>query len=537
MNKKFILILLLIVLLLIANGCKEAQDFAGKAVKQVKGVPAYDINKCYDSDGGNKVKVEGATIGKFGGVSSTKKDSCNSIGKLIEYYCRNNNIEKVVTSCPMGFICSSGKCALPPENLLFDGDGRLTDYALSFAPPMLNLNLNQLPKLHPENYGNNYFEPGTYTVKVGDGIGKGDFLIKFVDVNVCTNDCSSSLFFEVFKKEKDGNYYHYPTNDNKFIESEAKDFFGMVLKLQKFNNVNNIQLTYLDSCSYFIEQCEYTNGLCYICYFDEKPGEIKLQSNNFTAIFPEEYPELASLNLEELKKCYNYQTSFLGFDPKKLRIGLNIKLSEINFASTSHDESISIPKSKEMLDSINSQLPYIQNLYNSVDCASDYFPLSHELSHTIRKELFTNKWIYGNNAGFEEGLSNFQEFAGDDNLEGSYCASNGFLDDSGILPYASLSVNSGDSLYKDTYGMGGYYITGFCFWQDFVHTYGYPQFVLLMQTLYTKSRGINDYNVVDVMENVIGEPLSQELMTKYQITKNAEANVVDICHNCEMFIS
>ena len=44
--------------------------------------------------------------------------------------------------------------------VLYDEDGRLTDYARSLAPPMLELDLSKLPKLYPERYGNNYFEPG-----------------------------------------------------------------------------------------------------------------------------------------------------------------------------------------------------------------------------------------------------------------------------------------------------------------------------------------------------------------------------------------
>lgn len=146
-----------------------------------------------------------------------------------------------------------------------------------------------------------------------------------------------------------------------------------------------------------------------------------------------------------------------------------------------------------------------------------YLALGHELTHVVTKEML------GDNYGINEGLTDFVSFHNGGQGGGIECGDDG--------EYANLSLppSAGGALPAQKY-----YETGFCFWQDFVKTYGYPNFVRVMQKLYEQSRGIDDYYVLDVMEEVIGESMSAEILDRYSLTR--EATSVAICKNCEMFL-
>ncbi len=51
----------------------------------------------------------------------------------------------------------------------------------------------------------------------------------------------------------------------------------------------------------------------------------------------------------------------------------------------------------------------------------------------------------------------------------------------------------------------------------------------------SKGRGIDDYYIMDVMENVTGEPLSGEIKERYSLTRGS--TYVELCNNCEIIFS
>jgi hypothetical protein len=92
-----------------------------------------------------------------------------------------------------------------------------------------------------------------------------------------------------------------------------------------------------------------------------------------------------------------------------------------------------------------------------------------------------------------------------------------------------LSTSPEDGIYPAR----SYYDTGYCFWDDVVKAYGYPTFVEIMQALYTKGRDINNYYVLDVFENIIGDIFSQEILDRYSITRSSTK--VELCNKCGIF--
>ncbi|HID73289.1 TPA: hypothetical protein EYP38_05080, partial [Candidatus Micrarchaeota archaeon] len=240
--------------------------------------------------------------------------------------------------CEYGYACILGKC----EGQVFDDDGRLTPYARSFRPEQFSLNLSALPELHPESYGNNYFEPGNYTVRVGDGFGKGDFLVKFVEFIPQNDSVNGRIIYEVFRKERDGNYYHYPTIDNTISRYSYTDMFGITIESPVYSweiGSDENTLIYHPNCTVFMDYCEdEASGGHYApndylscaqrCDFDALPAETKEEKVIFSAIYPSGYGDLALFSVDLMKQCYRRNVDFLGFDPKKPRVGMKVYLAE-----------------------------------------------------------------------------------------------------------------------------------------------------------------------------------------------------------------
>ena len=101
-------------------------------------LPAYDEQKCYDSDEGQnhdvKGTVYGSTIDRLGNKTSANKvDICQN-GKLIEYYCSSNNlIRSTSTACSEGTICENGACIPYSEGVIifeydFETEDDFADY-------------------------------------------------------------------------------------------------------------------------------------------------------------------------------------------------------------------------------------------------------------------------------------------------------------------------------------------------------------------------------------------------------------------------
>ena len=102
-----IFILFLLVLIMLVSGCSTGQAYRSNVL------PAYDTNKCIDSDNGINLKEKGITQGKYGLSFAAKTDYCNRAGKLVEFYCGRNKVQKTIKDCNgLGekYICEDGIC-------------------------------------------------------------------------------------------------------------------------------------------------------------------------------------------------------------------------------------------------------------------------------------------------------------------------------------------------------------------------------------------------------------------------------------------
>ena len=407
------------------------------------------------------------------------------------------------------------------EPRLYEENGRLTDYARSFRPEMFSLDFDELPKLHPEEYGNNYYEPGTYKVKLGDGFGKGDFLIKFVEFIPQNETIEGQVKFEVFRKENDGNYYHYPSQEDTIIRHGYTDIFGITIESPAYSweiNTEENTIIYHPNCTVYFDG---SGGCSERCKFDTVSGETKMQNGKFSAIYPGEYAELASFAAALLEQCHNENVDFLGYDVEKSRVGIKVYLSETYSVLNGGDEAVTAKRNSEYLDSIQMNLDEYAKEKSEKRCIY-YMRLSHELTHVMTKE------VLGNNYGLNEGLAEFVDFHNEGSELTYVCEDDGwhYTYENITRPYANLSHSPYESMKLSI----SHYATGFCFWKEFTDEYGYQKFVLLMQELQQKGRGADDYYVLDVIEEVIGEPLPEEMLEKYSLAR--DATYTEICHNC-----
>jgi hypothetical protein len=72
---------------------------------------------CFDTDNGQ----DNTVIGTVSYRGSEYTDSCNSDGKVIEYYCDASGMQQATLSCAQGYHCASGKCIM--TDTCVDSDG------------------------------------------------------------------------------------------------------------------------------------------------------------------------------------------------------------------------------------------------------------------------------------------------------------------------------------------------------------------------------------------------------------------------------
>lgn len=83
--------------------------FHGRFAWNVKSLPAYDENKCNDSDGGKNYEEAGTVFGKISRSKfGSKNDFCSSEAELVEYYCGGKFIKEEKYLCEND--CGSGAC-------------------------------------------------------------------------------------------------------------------------------------------------------------------------------------------------------------------------------------------------------------------------------------------------------------------------------------------------------------------------------------------------------------------------------------------
>lgn len=108
-NKILLTVLGVLVFGVLVFSSGGAELFQGRLNKNSKPLPAYDENKCNDSDEGKNYEEAGTIYGKISRSEfGSKTDYCNSEMQLVEYYCDGKFIKDKNFLCKNG--CSSGAC-------------------------------------------------------------------------------------------------------------------------------------------------------------------------------------------------------------------------------------------------------------------------------------------------------------------------------------------------------------------------------------------------------------------------------------------
>jgi len=431
-----------------------------------------------------------------------------------------------------------------PSNLglnLFDKDGRISDTARSFGK-MSSLKLNKLTEIHPEDYGNNYYSPGTYVVEKGDGIGNGIFLIKFMEFKN-KSSLNAQIRTEVFKKEKDGNYYHFPTNEYTLSMPNANQLFDINIELLDRADYlelpsDQIKIIYHQSCQTFIDYCDDETHQMYAwedttqcnkrCPFTANTDQYQAKNGKYSTIFPEGSEELADTVVDILKQCDENTEDFLKIKLEKPRLGVQMLLGSDNPTMTGLDEYISGQGASSWFEYFGGFSNQWKEQAKTTKCPN-VLELGHELIHVYVKDFFGTE--EQNIYGLEEGLANFARYQNGVDSE-IICRPDGWsytYNPETTNPYVtdiSGPPNANEPYYY-------FYHTGYCFWHDFVNEYSYGNLTKVMQALYQQVRDIKSYYVLDVIEHTIGEKLSQEILDRYSLEKNQ--TFVDVCKGCEIF--
>lgn len=102
MRHKVWMCLLTLLVIFVVSCAPQKEAAPSETVSEEAGAEA-----CADSDDGNNVLVAGTTT--KGDVS--EKDYCSSADKVVEFYCKDGEVESALTPCPAGLECKDGVCA------------------------------------------------------------------------------------------------------------------------------------------------------------------------------------------------------------------------------------------------------------------------------------------------------------------------------------------------------------------------------------------------------------------------------------------
>jgi hypothetical protein len=392
--------------------------------------------------------------------------------------------------------------------------------------------LADLEVIRPENVGNNYFTPGTYSLGVGDGFGLGNYLIKIVEVGTI------SAYIEVFKKATNNNYYHFPIlgGDEKqvyFLDS-YRDLFGITFDFDDYNdqievtffasNGTNCFSSCIEGLPSGISNSTKEKFCLFDCPFDVPEGYLQLNQEIFTVLQEGDYEALAEANLNLLQQAYELNIDFVKYDPEIERYGLVTKIESQYASFSARKESYMVMATTDSLDLQNNLIDglYAEALEENYMPHWGTPPLSHEIGHSLSPDLSGNKAL-------SEGFAEFIEVnIANPEIYSTYpeCQPSGYQSQIGFFPYVDMSTYSSEN-------PSGYYFTGYCFWEDILETYGYGNLVAFFQQRHKLSQGIEDYYILDVMGEAFDEPVSQEILDRYSLIR--DATFIENCNNCEIF--
>jgi len=494
-------------------GCEHANPPCGEAFDCIKnrcipkkgcewGYPPCDAD--HQCIGNACVLREGCD---FDNPSCSEHEYCTENHCYLKEGCEHGN-----PPCPEGHACQDGSCI----EVLRDQYGRLTSYALSEYGGVEAPDLSSLEKLHPELYGTDHGDFGGHSMRLGDGFVVDDLLVKVTQFHPKNATSVGYIVFEVFRKEADGQYYHYPTRAYKVSRLEPARLLGIVIESPSYSyEIGSYEnpLVFYPDCGSYNEGC--SGPGCQIdCGEEFAPGIVS---------YPEGYGELADFVSRSLDSTYPKTASFLGFDPGK-DVSVSVRLAERTGPILADDGLIALDASPESLDSAMSGLDKYEARLSSNGCSS-YMRLGHELVHCMTSEMLdSNVLVF-------EGIAEFAEFH-DNCTDAIYiCEDHGwrYPHEDSTRPYSDMSASPGTGI------LPSHYATGFCFWQDYLDLYGYVSFRALMQDMWQKGRGAEPYCLSDLMADAAGKPLPQDMLERYSLPQSFGCQ--DICRGCQAVFS
>lgn len=143
--KKYKLLIILIAVLTVFGAALVTSGNLQGLIFKLK--PAYNENKCYDSDNGKNYEIKGTTFGKMAPRSTQTQysDFCEN-NTLSEYYCNGQNVNKEIKDC---IDCDKGACV--PKNSTIGGQ--------KIAVVPFNYQDCKLEPQSKENIESKYFNP------------------------------------------------------------------------------------------------------------------------------------------------------------------------------------------------------------------------------------------------------------------------------------------------------------------------------------------------------------------------------------------
>lgn len=478
MEKKSKIILLVVgmaVLFGIVLYSGSGELFLGRIFNFSDPLPAYNENRCYESDGGKNYELAGTIYGKtsrfeYGNLT----DVCSSRTKVMEYYCDEDFVQSEEYECQDG--CNSGACK---------GVSKLE---VGMADVGKSFDLNYSKYLSFDNGVKVYFGYYDFT---GDGNKK---FVSYSLKSVSGNDYLLSVKNAPLEFADVGSYeipLTCPKLKISFKNVNENDFVVNLSEKQELNDEYCIA-GFSDPSKVFDFDI-YLDG--FLKYF--------LDKNMFDSKIVEgEYLDLLKARLNE---SYDFLKNKLGSEP--------VYLDAISFITKFNPGPF--PYQGGFSYIINNWEKVSEDDVNLMSKEGDVNPaLTHELVHVfLYSTPVTKSW-------FEEGLADYMGalHSNDNNLQ---CFDDGWIQGNSLLvSYSDFSKSPvGGTSYDDPSNMGAYYKSAYCFWDYIEEVYGKKAVTNVFEDWFglikNNSQPKMKWLIKDVVNNSLGADLTGLVKKRY----------------------
>lgn len=441
----------------------NAELFQGRMFNPSKPLPAYDENKCNDSDGGKNYDEAGTVYGKFSRSEfGNRTDVCVTRTKLKEYYCKEKFIQDDEYNCENG--CSGGACKLSSNEQI---------------------------------------------VKIGDKLVFNDYILKVGEIG--NNYVAFALF-----REENGEKIPHPLSPVQLSINNAQlkpyvGYYGLVkdvyLALREINLVNKTaKIQVFNSCSDVVKNCKINekNGSCSnYCVYEKFDGEIQVSKGDFIGFSSKDYNELLNYMVDSFNLCDQKIMNYTGLKKPAKPIYFKIfsneetsplgaKWDSITFTSTPSN----IMDNQDRVTQIIGGWGNYQDQLQKNICPSE-LAQGHELVHIFLAGTPIGIGYCAGTSGvcgsFNEGLAEYLKYKINDD-EAVICEEDGFkysYQPEKLYSYYNFSSEDYDGDPIDIYN------TGLCMWDYVEKTYGHEAFKAILKKL-------------DQYRNLVGQEKSYE---------------------------